>query len=75
MKKRQDFFVVVIDHDNKVYTVNGPTSTDTFYVNKVNKLQKEGRSVNCFTSNAANKDGAVQNVLAIHTDYTLTDEI
>lgn len=74
MRKRQDFFIVVVDHDNKVFAVEGPRNSSNVYTMRVDKLKNEGRNVMCYVSNALSRQVAIQNFKCKNEGYTYTDE-
>ena len=43
------FLLVVLDHDEKVFSIHGPMSDDTQWNSRVVAAQKAGRQVNCST--------------------------
>lgn len=50
MKRLKKFFIVVADHDEKIFNILGPMDNDTDIINKVVRLQRNGRNVNCSTA-------------------------
>lgn len=58
------FCLVVVDRDRRTFTVEGPMSDDTSWVNAVCRAQEAGRQVNCFTSGSANPEQAAADYAA-----------
>lgn len=50
MPKRKRFeamFLIITDHDNRVFNILGPILDDTNETNRVCELQGAGRNINC----------------------------
>jgi hypothetical protein len=52
------FFLVVVDRNQKTFSVEGPMTDDTRWNSAVCRAQEAGREVNCFTSHTANCEQA-----------------
>ncbi len=50
------FCLVVVDRDQKTFSVEGPMTDDTRWVSAVSRVQEAGREVNCSSSNTVNLD-------------------
>jgi hypothetical protein len=46
--RRKEFFLVIVDHDNRIFTVEGPMSNDDPWNAAVIAKQESGRDVRCF---------------------------
>jgi hypothetical protein len=47
------FFLVLKDEDRDLFTVVGPMTDDTPWINRVCQAQDQGRQVRCFTPGAS----------------------
>ena len=47
----QSCYIVVLDHDKKVFNVLGPMTDDSDITHRVYNCQQSGREVTCFTEN------------------------
>ena len=47
---KREFFLAVIDEDNRIFTIEGPMTDDTRWNDAVCRAQSAGRSVRCFTA-------------------------
>ena len=48
--------LVVVDHDNKTFSVEGPMTDDTPWISAVSRAQDAGREVRCFSANLGEYD-------------------
>lgn len=46
----EQFLLVVVDDDKKVFSVEGPMTNDTSWNENICSAQKSGRNVRCFSS-------------------------
>ena len=47
-RRIKPFYLVLVDHDSKMFNVIGPIVDDTKWNNKIVELQYTGRNINCF---------------------------
>lgn len=52
------FLLVVVDHDQKIFSVEGPMTDDTRWNSAVVSAQQSGRQVNCHTPGTKNREQA-----------------
>ena len=46
---KKTFYLFLVDDDNKIFSVEGPMSDDTGWIERVVKEKDKGRNVKCFT--------------------------
>lgn len=74
-KSMAQFLLVVVDHDNQTFSIEGPMTDDTSWINKVVEARKAGRNVNC-SSAADSQDWATVARKAIaQFRYCLVDAV
>ena len=49
-RRRECFYLVVVDHDEKRFSVEGPMLDDSAWIDKIVVLQESGRDIRCFTT-------------------------
>ncbi len=48
MKRLRNFFIIVADHDAKIFNIFGPMDDDTTIINEVVRMKSLGKNINCF---------------------------
>lgn len=51
MARVKPFMLIVVDHDHKTYSVEGPMTDDRPWNSAVCRAQETGREVRCFSAN------------------------
>lgn len=65
--RHDSFYLIIADHDNGTFTIEGPMADDTLWIAAVAAAQKSGRQVNCFTSGEGqSKDGIAESWQSEH---------
>lgn len=65
------FLLLVVDHDKKEFTVEGPMTDDTKWNDAVVAAQDTGRQVNCHTPGGILPEVVVRDWENSHPDYRL----
>jgi hypothetical protein len=62
LRERHDepFYLIVIDRDNRTFSVEGPMIDDRQWNHAVVVAQKSGRQVRCSTANGSSAEDAAQ---------------
>lgn len=47
-RKINPFLLVIVDSDNKTFSIEGPMTDDTAWISAVVRVRKSGRTVNCY---------------------------
>ena len=71
MGKRElkQFYLCVVDSDNKVFSVEGPMSNDESWNEAVCEAQSAGRSVHCFSVHDQPDRKAIEKSYATQTSF------
>jgi len=48
MARVEPFYLVIVDDDRHLFSVEGPMSDDTGWINRIDKAQERGRPVRCY---------------------------
>lgn len=70
MPKRKMFeqmFLIITDHDNRVFNILGPIIDDTNPTNRVWELKRAGRNINC---HVAEEYGNRESIIRDYTKQT-----
>ena len=54
------FFLVILDHDNKLLSVEGPMQDDTRWIVAIDAAQQAGRDVTCVRGDGIDKSAIAQ---------------
>jgi hypothetical protein len=49
MARIEPFYLVIVDDDRHLFSVQGPMSDDTSWNNRVYQAQERGRPIRCYT--------------------------
>lgn len=75
-RERPDlFYLILVDHDNKVFNIIGPISDDTNWNKKISELQHTGREVNCFSVPSSELFDNIKNSYSRDTGYNFSREL
>jgi hypothetical protein len=74
-RKIAPFLLVLIDDENRRFTVIGPISDDTSWNSRVCKAQDEGRQVRCFTPSTGQTREQVVVSVQSELNLTYTEEV
>lgn len=55
----EPFFLVIVDDDRHLFSVEGPMSDDTGWINRVTEAQERGRRVRCYDAGRGQTRGQV----------------
>lgn len=58
MENKEQFFLVIIDEDKKVFTIKGPILDDSQDTNRTADEKVKGRNVRCYST--GDKQGAIE---------------
>ncbi len=73
-RKTRAFFLILVDHDKRVFNVVGPISDDTDWTHRIDELQKVGRNVNCFSSSDNKSIDDIIDSYSEQTGYTFSHD-
>ena len=69
------FYLVLVDHDNKVFNVVGPMSDDTDWNKDIAELQRTGRKTNCFSVPGSELLNNIINSCSRQTGYNFSQKL
>lgn len=69
------WYVWLIDHEKKKFRVIGPTPDDIFWTNRTAEIQKEGRNVNCFTTDSKVNLEQEKSAYAVQQGYEIDQRL
>jgi len=74
-RKIEPFYLVLVDHDSKMFNVIGPIVDDTKWNNKIVELQHTGRNINCFDVPGSESVNDTINSYSRQTGYSFSQEL
>ena len=66
-RKIEPFYLIMVDHDKKMYNVIGPISDDSDWNKKIVELQNKNRKVNCFSVSGSK---SFENIISSYSEQT-----
>ena len=74
MSARQNFLLVIVDHDRHIFNVVGPMDNDNSWNYRVVQCQKDGRRVNCFTASEGSTKESIVIKYSQQMDYEYVED-
>lgn len=74
-RRVEAFYLVLVDHDNKVFNIVGPMSDDTDWNKSISELQHASRKVNCFSVPSDKLLDDIIHSYSGQTGYTFSREL
>ena len=76
-RKVTPFYLIIGDHDRKLFNVIGPMTNDTHLTSEVYKAQQTGRNIYCTSAKGTTKEAAIEKYQSqfgyTYTEALLTD--
>ena len=62
-REHEPFYLIIIDEDNRTFSVEGPMTDDRLWNHSIVVAQKSGRQVSCSTASGFSAEDAARNWL------------
>ncbi len=62
-KSKRSFFIVVRDHDRKLFSIHGPVSDDAMIKTLVAEAQQTGRVIDCLNGGSSSIENVTKKVV------------
>jgi hypothetical protein len=72
LRKTKTFFLILVNHDIRIFNVVGPISDDADWTNKIREIQRAGKNINSFTYSSTKSFDAIVNSYSKQTNYTFS---
>jgi len=72
LRKIKTFFLILVNHDIRIFNVVGPISDDADWTNKIREIQRAGKNINSFTCSSTKSFDGIVNSYSKQTNYTFS---